>query len=123
MWLLHVRRETPAASPALLVVPASLLGNWQSEAARFDARRMSVATKCSFCMDRVDLAKVNGLIPGVDPEVTPACVNSCIAGVLAFGDKEDPHSNVSQLLDETQHFRMHEELGTDPGFYYISDKK
>ncbi len=95
----------------------------ESEAARFDARRLSVATKCTFCMDRVDAAKENGMIPGVDPEVTPACVNSCIAGVLAFGDKEDPHSNVSQLLAETQHFRMHEELGTDPGFYYIWDKQ
>jgi phenylacetyl-CoA:acceptor oxidoreductase subunit 1 len=93
------------------------------EEARFDARRMSVATKCTFCMDRVDAAKENGLTPGVDPEVTPACVNSCIAGVLAFGDKQDPHSNVSKLLDETRHFRMHEELGTDPGFYYIWDKK
>lgn len=94
-----------------------------SESARFDARRVSVATKCTFCMDRIDAAKENGKTPGVDPEVTPACVNSCIAGVLAFGDKQDPKSNVSQLLDATQHFRMHEELGTDPGFYYIWDKK
>ena len=94
-----------------------------SESARFDAKRMSVATKCTFCMDRVDAAKENGLTPGIDPEVTPACVNSCIAGVLAFGDKQDPNSNVSKLLEETQHFRMHEELGTDPGFYYIWDKK
>ena len=94
-----------------------------SESARFDARRMSVATKCTFCMDRIDAARENGQTPGVDPEVTPACVNSCIAGVLSFGDREDPNSNVSQLLSATQHFRMHEELGTDPGFYYIWDKK
>jgi len=35
--LLRTRRETPAASRAtsLLVVPASLLGNWRAEAARF----------------------------------------------------------------------------------------
>jgi non-specific serine/threonine protein kinase len=35
--LLRTRRETPAASraPSLLVVPASLLGNWRAEAARF----------------------------------------------------------------------------------------
>ena len=46
-----------------------------------------------------------------------------IAGVLAFGDREDPNSNVSQLLAENQFFRMHEELGTDPGMYYIFDKK
>ena len=51
--------------------------------------------------------------------MTPACVNSCIAGALHFGDRDDPDSNVSRLLRETEHFRMHEELGTDPGVYYI----
>ena len=64
-----------------------------------------------------------GLTPGVDPEATPACVNSCIAGALAFGDRDDPQSNVSALLGETEHFRMHEELGTDPGMYYLWDSK
>jgi hypothetical protein len=28
--------------------------------------------------------------PAVDPEVTPACVNSCISGAMAFGNIEDP---------------------------------
>ena len=55
-------------------------------------------------------------------EATPACVNSCIAEALAFGDIEDPNSNVSKLLAENQHFRMHEELGTGPRFYYLWDK-
>ena len=41
---------------------------------------------------------------------------------MHFGDIEDPQSNVSQLLAENQHFRMHEELGTGPGFYYLWDK-
>ncbi len=94
-----------------------------SESALLDERRLSVATKCTFCMDRVDAAQASGQTPGVDAEVTPVCVNSCIAGALAFGDRDDAGSNVSQLLAETQHFRMHEELGTDPGFYYIWDKK
>ena len=53
---------------------------------------------------------------------TPACVNSCIAGALHFGDADDPHGNVSQLLAENQFFRMHEELGTGPRFYYLWDK-
>lgn len=95
----------------------------ESEAARFDPSRVSVATKCTFCIDRIDDAKARGLKPGVDPEVTPACVNSCIAGALHFGDKEDPESNVSKLIRENQTFRMHEELGTDPGVYYIWDDK
>ena len=75
--------------------------------------------KCSFCKDRIDEAVVTGRIPGVHPEVTPPCVNACIAGAMEFGDIEDPESNVSQLLARTQHFRMHEELGTEPGVYYI----
>jgi phenylacetyl-CoA:acceptor oxidoreductase subunit 1 len=93
----------------------------QSETARFDPDRLSVATKCTFCKDRLDLAAVTGQTPGVDPEVTPACVNSCISGAMHFGDVNDPDSNISMLLGGTQHFRMHEELGTDPSVYYIWD--
>ena len=93
----------------------------QSETARFDPGRLSVATKCTFCKERIDLAAVTGQTPGVDPEVTPACVNSCISGAMHFGDVNDPHSNISTLLAGTEYFRMHEELGTDPSVYYIWD--
>jgi phenylacetyl-CoA:acceptor oxidoreductase subunit 1 len=81
-----------------------------------------VATKCTFCAERIDTGLAKGLTPGVDPEATPACVNSCIANALHFGNVEDAHSNVSQLLAENQHFRMHEALGTGPRFYYLWDK-
>lgn len=91
------------------------------ELARFDPARLGVATKCTFCQDRIDLAHATGRTPGVDPEVTPACVNSCISGAMHFGDVKDPQSNVSRLLAATEHFRMHEELGTDPSVYYILD--
>jgi phenylacetyl-CoA:acceptor oxidoreductase 27-kDa subunit len=94
-----------------------------SEAIRHDEKRLGVATKCTFCADRVDAGLEKGLKPGVDHEATPACVNSCIAQALHFGDIEDKESNVSQLLAENQFFRMHEELGTEPGFYYLWDKK
>ncbi|MDP6351491.1 MAG: 4Fe-4S dicluster domain-containing protein [Alphaproteobacteria bacterium] len=93
------------------------------EVARFDEARVAVATKCTFCVDRVDKAKENGLVPGVDQEVTPVCVNSCIAGALHFGDRDDPDSAVSSLLAENATFRMHEDLGTDPGFHYVWDSE
>ncbi len=93
------------------------------EDAGFDEARIGVAQKCTFCVDRIDAGKAKGLTPGVDPEASPACVNSCIANALSFGDIEDPDSNVSQLLAENQWFQMHEELGTDPGFYYLWDKE
>ena len=93
----------------------------ENEAERFDEARINVAMKCNFCSDKVDSGKEKGLIPGIDPDATPACANACIAGALHFGDIEDEESNVSKLVDENPHFRMHEELGTDPGFYYLWD--
>ena len=98
-------------------------GQMKNEAKREDPARLGVAQKCTFCSDRIDYGLENGLTPGVDPEATPACVNSCIASALHFGDLNDPASNVSTLLDSHQTFRMHEELGTDPGFHYIWKRK
>jgi phenylacetyl-CoA:acceptor oxidoreductase subunit 1 len=92
-----------------------------SEAQRRDDSRLAVATKCTFCVDRVDTGVAAGKTPGVDPDATPACVNACISQALAFGDVDDPQSNVSALLRENRHFRMHEDLGTGPGFYYLWD--
>jgi phenylacetyl-CoA:acceptor oxidoreductase subunit 1 len=91
----------------------------KSEIVREQPDRLGVAQKCTFCSDRIDFGLANGLIPGQDPRATPACVNACIADALHFGDLDDPNSNVSRLLREQQSFRMHEELGTEPGFYYV----
>ncbi len=92
------------------------------EAQREDPARIGVAQKCTFCVDRIDFGLENGLTPGIDAAATPACVNSCIADAMHFGDLDDPDSNVSLLLKEHKHFRMHEELGTGPGFHYLWDK-
>jgi phenylacetyl-CoA:acceptor oxidoreductase subunit 1 len=94
-----------------------------AEEQRFDAQRLGVATKCTFCVDRIDAGLAQGLKPGIDPEASPACANACISKALTFGDLDDPQSNVSQLLAENQTFRMHEELGTGPGFYYLWDAR
>lgn len=95
----------------------------ESEKAQNDPGLIGVATKCTYCVDRIDAAVAAGLTPGVEPAATPACVTSCIASALYFGDRNDPASNVSKLLSQNDHFRMHEELGADPGFYYLWDKK
>jgi phenylacetyl-CoA:acceptor oxidoreductase subunit 1 len=88
-----------------------------------DKARIGVATKCTFCVERIDAGLAQGLTPGVDAEATPACANSCIANALHFGDADDPGSNVSRLLAENHFFRMHEELGTGPAFYYLWDRR
>jgi phenylacetyl-CoA:acceptor oxidoreductase subunit 1 len=94
----------------------------QNEIEREEPRRLGVAQKCTFCSDRIDFGLANGLTPGGDPRATPACVNACIADALHFGDVDDPDSNVSRLLREQPNFRMHEELLTEPGFYYLYGK-
>jgi phenylacetyl-CoA:acceptor oxidoreductase subunit 1 len=94
----------------------------EHERKRHDASRLAVATKCTFCVERIDSGLADGLTPGIDPAATPACVNSCIAGALAFGDLDDPHGNVAKLLHENRYFRMHEELGTGPGMVYLWDR-
>lgn len=98
-------------------------GPTETEALRFDGGRIGVAQKCTFCSDRVDAGLARGLTPGIDPDATPACANACIANALSFGDLEDPESNVSKLLTENTWFRMHEDLGTDPGFFYLWKEK
>jgi phenylacetyl-CoA:acceptor oxidoreductase subunit 1 len=42
---------------------------------------------------------------------------------MKFGDLDDPRSEVSRLLAETQQFRLHEELGTEPRVYYVWDER
>ena len=81
--------------------------------------RRSVAQKCTFCVERIDAGLAAGLTPGVDPRATPACVNACIADALHFGDADDPDSNVSRLMVENRHFRMHDQLGTGPHITYL----
>ncbi|MDO8606539.1 MAG: 4Fe-4S dicluster domain-containing protein [Phaeospirillum sp.] len=93
-----------------------------NERARIKDEKIGVATKCTFCVERIDAGIKAGKVPGIDPEATPACVNSCISGALRFGDMEDPDSAVSRLVAENQWFRMHEDQGTGPGFYYLWDK-
>jgi phenylacetyl-CoA:acceptor oxidoreductase subunit 1 len=92
------------------------------EAARFDPAKVGVATKCTFCIDRIDAGIAQGLVPGRDPAATPACVNGCLSGALRFGDLDDKESDVAKLLAENQWFRMHEQEQTGPGFYYLWDK-
>lgn len=94
---------------------------YQSEwgAAEVEQRPRGVAEKCTFCVHRIDRGLANGLVPGVDRPATPACVNICPVQARVFGDLNDPHSPVSQVIAANPTFRLREELGTEPNVYYI----
>jgi phenylacetyl-CoA:acceptor oxidoreductase subunit 1 len=78
--------------------------------------------KCNFCAERIDAGTEEGLKPGIDRDATPACVNTCQARALTFGDLDDPDSAVSRLIREREGFQLHTEYGTDPSVYYIDYK-
>jgi phenylacetyl-CoA:acceptor oxidoreductase subunit 1 len=86
-------------------------------------RPKGVAEKCSFCIHRIDRGLANGLIPGVDQDATPACVVACPVGARTFGDLNDPESPVSKILANNNHYRLREDLGTEPRVYYLPSRE
>jgi len=73
----------------------------------FPTRTKGVVGKCTFCAERLD----QGL--------RPACVESCPSGALVFGDLQDEHSEVRQLLASRFSIRRRPGLGTQPEVYYL----
>lgn len=90
------------------------------ELATYNRERVGICTKCQFCFHKFDDAP-EGLVPGVDPEVTPSCSSSCIADAIVFGDLADPDSRVSKLIaDSSNSMRMLEHLETQPSVHYFN---
>ncbi len=85
-------------------------------------RAAGVMEKCTFCIQRIrrgrEQANVEGR-PVEDGEIQPACVQSCPANALVFGDKYDEHSRVAQMLPDERQFKLLESLGTGPAVYYL----
>jgi len=86
-------------------------------------RDRGVVEKCSFCVHRIDRGLDQGLMPGIDPQATPACVNVCPVGARVFGDIYDPESPISKFLKEYDTFVLREDLGTEPKVHYVRPSK
>ena len=82
-------------------------------------RPRGVVEKCTFCVHRIDAGLANGLMPGVDEDATPACVNVCPVNARFFGNINDPDSTVSRIIKSRPTIRLREDLGTEPNVYYI----
>jgi len=83
-------------------------------------RPRGVVEKCTFCSHRIDPGLERGLVPGVDPQATPACVVACPTKARVFGDMNDPESPISKALANAKvTLRLREELSTEPRVYYI----
>jgi Fe-S-cluster-containing dehydrogenase component len=84
-----------------------------------ERRPRGVVEKCTFCVHRIDAGLAAGLMPGIDRDATPACVNACPVGARIFGNLKDENSKVAQAIANNPTIRLREELGTEPSVYYI----
>lgn len=86
-------------------------------------REKGVMEKCTFCIQRIRLAKDHAKDDGRrrlrDGEVTPACVQSCPTEAMVFGDLNDSKSNVSKMVRSPRGYRVLEELNTAPSVIYL----
>jgi len=102
--------------------PGHGLTPFEKEGKKLYRHQVGTTEKCNFCAERIDAGLAKGLTPGVDREATPACVNTCPARALTFGDLDDPNSEVSRLIREKGGFQLHTEYNTDPSVYFIDAK-
>lgn len=86
--------------------------------------RGRVMEKCTFCIQRINQAKETAKVEGRsvrDGEIQPACAQTCAPNALIFGDLNDPNARVSQLARAQRHFKLLEDLGTDPVVFYLKE--
>ncbi|WP_148205222.1 4Fe-4S dicluster domain-containing protein [Candidatus Methylacidiphilum infernorum] len=91
-------------------------------------RMRGVMEKCTFCVQRIEeakiavLAKAKGSLPQPIPtdRVKTACQAACPAEAIIFGNLADPQSSVSKWKKNERAFRILEELNTRPRITYLA---
>jgi molybdopterin-containing oxidoreductase family iron-sulfur binding subunit len=101
-------------------------------------RSRGVMEKCSFCMQRIQAAKIHaknawakagGTDSGRDTwsiedgAVVTACQQACPTQAIVFGDLNDPRSRVAQLSKSKLSYDLLEELNTKPRVKYLARVK
>ncbi len=72
-------------------------------------RMKGVMEKCTFCIQRSRKGQL------------PACAEACPTGARVFGNLLDPTSEIRWVLENKKVFRLKEDLGTEPKFWYYMD--
>ena len=100
-WARHFNWNEPNVPAEQLNPVTHYLGN--------RPREKGVMEKCTFCIQRTRKGRL------------PACLEACPTGARVFGDLLDPNSEIRYVLENKTVFRLKEELGTEPKFWYYTD--
>ncbi|MBI4310323.1 MAG: 4Fe-4S dicluster domain-containing protein [Chloroflexi bacterium] len=88
-------------------------------------RGRGIMEKCTFCIQRIRRAELDAKRRGTEKDavelnVQPACAQACPTSALVFGDIKAPDSRLKAFVENKRHFRVREELGTEPNVIYLS---
>jgi molybdopterin-containing oxidoreductase family iron-sulfur binding subunit len=86
-------------------------------------RMRGVMEKCTYCVQRINFARIEAKKEERsirDGEITTACQQACPAQAIAFGNLNDPDSQVSRWKSEPVDYGMLTELGTRPRTSYLA---
>jgi molybdopterin-containing oxidoreductase family iron-sulfur binding subunit len=86
-------------------------------------RTRGVMEKCTFCVQRIEEAKVTARNEGRainDGEIQPACQQSCPANAIIFGDLTDVRSRVAELKKSGRNYTLLDELNLRPAVSYLA---
>ncbi|MBI2834505.1 MAG: 4Fe-4S dicluster domain-containing protein [Acidobacteria bacterium] len=101
--------------------PASMQGMMNPDVS---VRPKGVVEKCTFCHHRLMIARERAKAEGrelASEDYVPACVQTCPAEALTFGDLDDQHSAVAAAAASPRAFQWMEELGTKPKVIYLRE--
>ena len=83
-------------------------------------RARGVAEKCSFCIQRIQRARIDAAASGDKPTIQTACQQTCPSGAIVFGDLNDPESPIAGLVKSPRGYRVLDQLGTRPSVLYLA---
>src|SRR6185436_18546201 len=90
-------------------------------------RSRGVMEKCTFCVQRINQAKISAKVEGRervrDGEVVTACQSACPAQAIRFGDLNDKQSVVAKDAASPRAYRQLEDLNVRSRLSYLAKIK